>query len=297
VTRDGVLEAVDRAPQHVAALEAQWGYRLNLEGPGERVRLEPGEPPRNVDTVSICGADGQWRRVHSARAPEQEARAQLAGVLPGATAVALPPLVCVIGAGLGWIVDVVEAASDTTRVLVLEPEPALARAMLLRRDWRPLIAAGRLMVLTGPAFDGAAEAWRLAGDGAVEPLVFAHPVITAARPTEAVLAARVVKRLVSDARANADARRRFEGRYLINTLRNLEPALNAPDVAALDGRFAGLPAIVCGAGPSLDETIAALQRIESLETRAVLICADTAIRPLSAAGLRRILPPPSIPRP
>jgi len=50
-------------------------------------------------------------------------------------------------------------------------------------------------------------------------------------------------------------------RYLLNTLRNVEHIVTGPDPGRLRGQFAGVPAIVIGAGPSLDRTMEALRAV------------------------------------
>jgi hypothetical protein len=55
------------------------------------------------------------------------------------------------------------------------------------------------------------------------------------------------------------------------------------DAAELTGLFPDVPAIVVGAGPSLDRN---LELLSGLEGKALLIAVDTALRPLLAAGIR-----------
>src|SRR5712672_2287590 len=82
--------------------------------------------------------------------------------------------------------------------------------------------------------------------------------------------------------ANADARRAFAGPYLLQTLANASRVAREGNAGALFGRFAGMPAIIAAAGPSLDRN---LHEIASVPDRAILIACDTAARPLCAAGL------------
>jgi hypothetical protein len=68
-----------------------------------------------------------------------------------------------------------------------------------------------------------------------------------------------------------------------NTLQNLPRILRSPGVGALRNRFVGRPAVVCGAGPSLNEVIPSLK---ALQDRFVIISTGTALAPLRAAGIR-----------
>ena len=62
---------------------------------------------------------------------------------------------------------------------------------------------------------------------------------------------------------------------------NVPAIASEGNAAALTGLFAGVPAIVIGAGPSLDANLAA---IHGLQERALLIAVDTAVRPLLEAS-------------
>ncbi len=192
------------------------------------------------------------------------------------------PVLVMVGLGLGFVLDGLERRNSATRVLAIEPLPAIARAMLARRDWRPWITSGRLTLLVGPTYSGAADAWRvLPGSGTPAP-VFTMPLLAREFPEAAAQARRVAGQAQVGAEKNEAARRRFAGPYLLNTLANL-PVISAEgDVAALTDRFADVPAVVVGAGPSLDRNIEELRRLDG---RYLLIAVDTATRALLAAGL------------
>jgi hypothetical protein len=100
---------------------------------------------------------------------------------------------------------------------------------------------------------------------------------------EAVRTAReAVDRLVFNTASNEHARIRFAAPYLRNSLRNLPLVLEEANVEALFDAFADVPAVIVGAGPSLDRNVAHLAR----QRRGILLIAtDTALRPLLAAGL------------
>lgn len=226
--------------------------------------------------------DGHALRVHG-RSPLEEARAWLAGAIADSP---VPDTICVIGAGHGWIVDAIAERSTTTRVLVLEPEPSFASRFLARRDWSALIAAGRLLVLVGPEFRGADGAWRILSPSTADPLNLVHPVIARARPEGARAAGRVLGRALRDVRGNEEARRTFAAPYLLNTLRNLGHLARSRDAGRLVDEFTDVPAILVGAGPSLDASLPELARAAD---RALVIAADTALRPLLAAGIEPAL--------
>jgi hypothetical protein len=222
--------------------------------------------------------DGRCWPVHSADRPLEEAREWLKTSLKTLDT----PAICVIGAGAGWIVDAVEELPGAVRILVLEPEPACVAAMFERRDLRDLIEAGRILVLSGPDFDGAATAWRVLGRMAADPPVLVHPVVAVARRAATMAAARLTRSVIAGARANEQARRRFAAPYLLNTLRNVPSLASESDADALTNLYAGQQVVIAAAGPSLNRN---LEELRPHRNKVVLVSVDTALRPMLAAGL------------
>jgi SAM-dependent methyltransferase len=239
------------------------------------VRLENGD---SVPALRV--PDGRVVPIHGSRDPLTSSRAAVAKMMADGA----PPLVVTIGAGLGYLLDALEEANDTTRVLVIEPVPETALAMLARRDWTKWLQSGRLTLLVGPAYTGSAEVWRAFKTGEpTNPKTIVSPLVEREFPEEARQAKALAGKIVAGVRANEEARKQFAGRYLLNTLRNLPAIAAEGDVSSLKGAFPGVPAIVVAAGPSLDKNLAMLK---ALDGRALVIAVDTALRPLLAAGLR-----------
>jgi len=192
-----------------------------------------------------------------------------------------PPLIICIGLGLGYILDAIERRSSTTRVLAIEPLAPVAQAMLARRSWQDWLASGRLTLLVGPGYAGAGEAARSLGADLAPPIVV-DPVLEREFGAQVAEARDLVNHALFGARANAEARKAFAPRYLLNTIRNIPVIAGSADVSALDDAFTNVPAVVVAAGPSLDRNIAELRRIRG---RALIIAVDTALRPLLEAGI------------
>jgi 6-hydroxymethylpterin diphosphokinase MptE-like protein len=258
---------------NLAALVREQGHSpafAAVDAASTRMVGDPTMGPR----VDIKALDGGWVVLDAAGSPAP-------GISPTVT---LPAEECVVlvGPGLGYSLDVLEAAGAHTKVLAIEPDPGLAVLFLARRSWQSWFDSGRLRLLVGPGYVGASACGRFV-DGERAANVVVNPVLSAHRPKIASLARAVADRIVSEARRNADARRRFAGRYLLQTLENLRIIQREGDVAALDGAFRGRPAILVGAGPSLDRNAADLA---ALQDRAVIVAADTTLRPLLKAGIR-----------
>ncbi len=192
----------------------------------------------------------------------------------------LPPVIGAIGLGDGSLLEALDVRAPGTKVLAIEPDAGTARALLAspRVDaWRQ---SGRLVYLSGPDYPGADDGWRIFPSRVEAPPMLVHP--GTAGVAGVARAVSVFTKIVFGAIANANARRKFAPRYLLNSIRNLPAIVGGRDVRALTNAAAGLPAIVVGAGPSLDASIDELAR---LRDRAVIIATDTSLRPLLTRGI------------
>ncbi|MBU0987419.1 MAG: DUF115 domain-containing protein [Proteobacteria bacterium] len=68
-----------------------------------------------------------------------------------------------------------------------------------------------------------------------------------------------------------------------HTLANLKPMLQDPGIISFRNLFTGKPAIVVGAGPSLNKNIV---RLKEASAKALIVCVDAALKPLLKAGIR-----------
>ena len=68
-----------------------------------------------------------------------------------------------------------------------------------------------------------------------------------------------------------------------NTLENLPHMANSPDIGMLEGMFQDIPFILIGAGPSLDESIDFLRKVQN---RAIIVCSNSSFRKLINSGIR-----------
>lgn len=76
---------------------------------------------------------------------------------------------------------------------------------------------------------------------------------------------------------------RFNDLWRQNFQANRNAIQNNPGIVALSGKFKGIPAIVVGAGPSLDKNINLLGRAQDF---ALILASDAALKPLLAHGVR-----------
>ncbi len=240
-----------------------------------RINGQSGQPE-----VFLRSGGRAWVRLHSLRDPHGEAAQWLETLLPSSEPV--PSVLCIVGLGAGYILDVLDARGARPHVIVFEPEPALLSACLGRRSLDAWLSEGRLSLVLGPEFRGARDACRRLPDVLDDPLVLVHPVLARERGPQVARALDAVKQALFEVRANANARATFAAPYLLNSLRNLSRFEREADVSRLRGQFSGVPAILVGAGPSLDQH---LFQLRACAGRGLVIAVDTAVRPLLTAHI------------
>jgi hypothetical protein len=231
----------------------------------------------HLDT-QVRTSSGAWVRVHSLHAPEAEASRLVDYALNGQS---VPPIVGVLGIGLGYVIDELERRCPDVRIVALELVPGLVESWRRRRDWSQSIRGGRLVVGVDPHYELPTPGWPMEAL-AEAPLVVVHPVLGRHLPLAVERARKAFAQFLFEQRANAEARRRLSGLYLRHTLENLPALAVASDVSTLDGLAADTPLVLCGAGPSLDRQ---LPRLRAYRDRAWLVALDTALRPLLAGGV------------
>ncbi len=177
----------------------------------------------------------------------------------------------VIGLGDGRLLPVLAQRGWRGKVVALEPSGTSR-----------LAPSADLTILCGPDYAGLDDVVRTIEPDCDQPVVVGDPAVMRANRDEAVRASRLVVRAWFGARANQEARRKFAGPYLLNTLRNLPAIAAEGDAGVLAGAFAGVPVIVVAAGPSLDVV---LPEIAAARDRALILAVDTAARPLLGAGI------------
>ncbi len=92
-----------------------------------------------------------------------------------------PPVIVLIGLGLGYVLDAIERRGLTARVLAFEPLPASIPHFLARRNWSSWFESGRLRIVEGPTYAGAQDAWAAWAPTTMPPVIV-HPGVMQARP-------------------------------------------------------------------------------------------------------------------
>ena len=111
-----------------------------------------------------------------------------------------------VGPALAEILDDEARVAHLKKILLVEPDPGLATLFLSRRDRRRWFANGRLRLLTGPDFKGAATLARFL-DGLRDIPVVADTRRAALQPEAMAAAGAVAMRVAQNATSNGNARR------------------------------------------------------------------------------------------
>ena len=88
---------------------------------------------------------------------------------------------------------------------------------------------------------------------------------------------------LSRAKVNTDTQTAHWRMWLDNLAVNFPSAFREPDVTTLKGVFAGLPALVLGAGPSLDQSLGLLPKAAA---KCLMLGAASVFSPLESVGVR-----------
>ncbi len=182
--------------------------------------------------------------------------------------------------GLGYHLQAFLARYPDRIAVVVEPDIPLFLEALKARDLTELLESGRLHLVLG-------------ADPDVLPVLLdslhaTHLSVVRIR----ALAAKdrdafdrldlVLQTYLSRREINRNTLARFGRLWIRNLFRNLPLVAVARGTQELQGRFAGTPALLLAAGPSLDEVLPHLPR---LAERAVVIAVDTSLRAALKAGV------------
>ena len=190
------------------------------------------------------------------------------------------PIVVFFGFGLGYEVEAFLAQPEAEVAVVVEPDAALFRTALERRDLTTVLDSPKAVFLVDAEPDALAMVLRRYERRAPERSVLNASVLHHREYFDQVDA--VMEAAVSRARINANTLKRFGRLWVRNLIRNVAVLERSPGVRELTDRFNGLPVLLCAAGPSLD---LALPHIKELAERLLIVAVDTAVPALMQHGV------------
>jgi hypothetical protein len=270
------------AEPYLANLPALWAADPATAAAVEAVpddAVLPTEPTRDGQlTVAVPMPDGRPVYLHSRHRPLDEAE-RLA-----ATVDATRSVYHVFGLGLGYHLEqLFDRAGDEAIFLVFEPDLAVVRTALERRDLSRLIDSRRVLLFTradkGELFQRLAPHTTLVTLGTAD---VAHAASVRRDPAFYRQVQGWLAEFASFAMTNLNTAVLNGRRTLENVTRNLARYAASPGPDHLRGAYQGYPALIVSAGPSLRRN---KHLIRSMVGRAVIIAVQTTLRPLLELGV------------
>lgn len=233
------------------------------------------------DSAVVWRNDGRELSLHSRFDPGEEARFLIAAI-----PVREKVLYVIFGAGLGYhIKELLIRIPQSCRIVVVEAAgKALGSSILAyyRAKNERWVEDRRLTFTT--FYDPATVCFTLTDIFTRNRLhsleVFTHIPSAITEETFYRQAAKIVPRdFAVHLRSRLGEGDKMLEYHLTNYWANLQPSWQAPSIAGFAGRWAGKPAIVVAAGPSLSSQLEALRQMQG---RALIICVGTAAKILLA---------------
>ena len=243
---------------------------------GDSARISPGENPA---LEARCGAG--WLSLHSRHDPAGEARRQLEELGTEDSR-----FVVVLGVGACYVLEeALRRVPADAQVTAIEQDAALFRKALELRDISGVLADKRLTLLVGETPLSVSReldrsSWGLSFR---RPCLLEHPVYAQLNLEYLRDIRKRILELFEVEKSGVATRAAGQKEFTRNILRNLPRLAAAPGVSELFCMFRGKPAVLVSAGPSLNKH---LPRLKELQGRAVIICVDTAMRAVLAAGIK-----------
>src|SRR5262249_32568025 len=94
-----------------------------------------------------------------------------------------PPLIIAVGLS-NQLLDALDRHHANSKILAIEPVPAVYGQRMARPEWRSWMESGRLTLLAGPDYQGFQDAWRLIARDALQPPMLVDPELLQAYPLQ-----------------------------------------------------------------------------------------------------------------
>ncbi|MBD3267654.1 DUF115 domain-containing protein [bacterium] len=193
----------------------------------------------------------------------------------------------VFGVGCGQAINVFYQTHIKTlvRLIVVEPEPAVFRHVLAEEDVSCLLKDERVLWCVGKAMREI-QIWldeACVNIGAQGLVCYVNEAEKACFPAAFGCVLTMMQNAVEHAEQNKQVQT-VRGLFIQhNLLRNLPFFLRSIPLRAFENRFCSIPALVIGAGPSLDKQLEILKTVPSTF---LIVAVDTAIHVLQSNGIQ-----------
>ncbi|MCL1911334.1 MAG: DUF115 domain-containing protein [Leptospirales bacterium] len=257
-----------------------------LEKNSHRAAISAGSAPddasieiaesKNGEYVPSVTRNGRKIMVHSRFDPRVEA------IRFSAETSAEHDLYIVFGMGFAYHIEALLAKIPAaSNMLVIEKEAAMLKAALKYRDLSALFEDSRLNILIAPSEDELAGT--LKGKSSLKVSFITHRGSHQINEEYYASMLELCRSYLSTKEVNIATLAKFEKVWTANIARNIAPFIKSTPIKNFYGKFAGIPAIVVSAGPSLCESLGFIRESVS---KAVIIAVDTAMPVLAKAEIQ-----------
>ena len=238
-------------------------------------QAESGHP-----TLTVKTQDGKLALMHSDKNPLAEATKHVDTVKLDEA-----EYLIILGFGLGYhVLEAMRRVPPSCKVFIIEQSADVFRAAMHVFDLSPVISRPDIKVFVGtdlheimPALQDDFKTFKYHNIKVV-----IHPPSAALFPSYKEVLDNLHK-VLKIVQINVNTVRFFSRLWLKHNLLNMPKIVRSPGVKSLFNQFAKKPAILVSAGPSLDKNIDLLRKAVG---KAVILSADTCLRPLLARGIK-----------
>ncbi len=220
----------------------------------------------------LCQCDGQTIRLHSAYDPVKEAKRQVSSFDPGR---ATHVIIC--GLGLGYHLEAMRERFPGVELVVVEHD---SEVIELARGTSPQILKGSVIIRNISQVQHVLEHVEMSSFRGAR--VYRHRSSYQLYPDFYEVVASDIQQYFSSRISDLLTRFEFEKMWIRNIFKNMHNLEKGYPVQGLYGKFNSIPGIIISAGPSLRRNIHYLRK---LKDRALLVCVDTALKPLLKTGI------------
>jgi len=237
------------------------------------------QPSKSGDPTMHCELGGRVVQLHSRYNPVDEAR-KLVDTLDTTDKL----LLFAQGFGLGYHIEaLIDQAGTESIVFVFEPRMEVLRAAMEARDFSNLICGGGMAIVSSAEksslFARLMPHAALISNGTI---TLNHAPSIQLAPAEHAEFGQLVADFLAYAKTCVNTVVLNGKRTAENITRNIPWYVSTPSLARLSGAFAGKPAIIVSAGPSLRKNKHLLKEAAG---KAVIIAVQTTLQPLLEMGI------------
>lgn len=255
--------------------------RKNLESLSESLQNFIIEAEVDLDWTESKSKDPVISRrgiyLHSRIDPWKEARRQVQDLLD----VSEERLCLFFGSGLGYSIQLLLESNNKLTIIWLEPDLGILKAALSISDYSQSLTSGRLRILEPPFGEDEIQNAVQGVSGLTTSFVM-HRGSLQIEPKAYQRLRNLAEQIFRKKNVNVSTLARFEKIWTRNLFQNAAEIIGMVPVQRLFGLASGIPIVVCGAGPSLSES---LSELKVLREEFILIAVDTSYGILKNSGI------------